>query len=205
MSELSFKYVIVGESGVGKTALLEQFVENRFNMNLRNTIGVEFTRQVITLDGKEIVLHIWDTCGGEKFFSLTRTYYRGSVGAILVYDITRRHTFNQLNVWLEDLRRHCGSHIVIMLIGNKNDMEDQREVRKEEGEVYAEEHGLIFKETSARTGVEVQDAFILAAKTIFWKVKLGDLNISRISDSFKIGMDQHVKPSKSLSLANKCC
>jgi len=146
-----FKYIIIGDTGVGKSCLLLQFTDKRFQPVHDLTIGVEFGARMITIDGKQIKLQIWDTAGQESFRSITRSYYRGAAGALLVYDITRRDTFNHLTTWLEDARQHSNSNMVIMLIGNKSDLESRREVKKEEGEAFAREHGLIFMETSAKT------------------------------------------------------
>ncbi|KAG7276157.1 hypothetical protein CRUP_030581 [Coryphaenoides rupestris] len=121
--------------------------------------GVEFGARMITIDGKQIKLQIWDTAGQESFRSITRSYYRGAAGALLVYDITRRDTFNHLTTWLEDARQHSNSNMVIMLIGNKRTLESRREVKKEEGEAFAREHGLIFMETSAKTASNVEEVF----------------------------------------------
>uniref|UniRef100_A0A3B5A4K9 RAB2A, member RAS oncogene family n=1 Tax=Stegastes partitus TaxID=144197 RepID=A0A3B5A4K9_9TELE len=144
--------------GVGKSCLLLQFTDKRFQPVHDLTIGVEFGARMITIDGKQIKLQIWDTAGQESFRSITRSYYRGAAGALLVYDITRRDTFNHLTTWLEDARQHSNSNMVIMLIGNKSDLESRREVKKEEGEAFAREHGLIFMETSAKTASNVEEA-----------------------------------------------
>uniref|UniRef100_A0A7M4FGN4 RAB2A, member RAS onco family n=1 Tax=Crocodylus porosus TaxID=8502 RepID=A0A7M4FGN4_CROPO len=119
--------------------------------------------------------------GQESFRSITRSYYRGAAGALLVYDITRRDTFNHLTTWLEDARQHSNSNMVIMLIGNKSDLESRREVRKEEGEAFAREHGLIFMETSAKTASNVEEAFINTAKEIYEKIQEGVFDINNES------------------------
>uniref|UniRef100_A0A3B4YI18 RAB2A, member RAS oncogene family n=1 Tax=Seriola lalandi dorsalis TaxID=1841481 RepID=A0A3B4YI18_SERLL len=152
----SFDYVLT--LSVGKSCLLLQFTDKRFQPVHDLTIGVEFGARMITIDGKQIKLQIWDTAGQESFRSITRSYYRGAAGALLVYDITRRDTFNHLTTWLEDARQHSNSNMVIMLIGNKSDLESRREVKKEEGEAFAREHGLIFMETSAKTASNVEEA-----------------------------------------------
>ena len=135
------------------------------------TIGVEFGTRTITLDGKEVKLQIWDTAGQEAFRSITRSYYRGAAGALLVYDITRRETFNQLETWLEDARQHSNANLTIMLIGNKSDLSHRRAVSREEGEAFAEKYGLVFMETSAKTADNVESAFIGTAQTIYEKIK----------------------------------
>lgn len=119
------------------------------------------------------------------FRSITRSYYRGAAGALLVYDITRRETFNHLTTWLEDARQHSNSNMVIMLIGNKSDLESRREVKKEEGEAFAREHGLVFMETSARTAANVEEAFINTAKEIYEKIQEGVFDINNeVSDIY---------------------
>jgi len=142
---------------------------------------------MITIDGKQIKLQIWDTAGQEAFRSITRSYYRGAAGALLVYDITRRETFNHLTTWLEDARQHSNSNMVIMLIGNKSDLESRREVKKEEGEAFAREHGLIFMETSAKTAANVEEAFINTAKEIYEKIQEGVFDINNEANGIKIG------------------
>ncbi|KYM82393.1 Ras-related protein Rab-2 [Atta colombica] len=142
---------------------------------------------MITIDSKQIKLQIWDTAGQEAFRSITRSYYRGAAGALLVYDITRRETFNHLTTWLEDARQHSNSNMVIMLIGNKSDLDNRREVRREEGEAFAREHGLVFMETSAKTAANVEEAFINTAKEIYEKIQEGVFDINNEANGIKIG------------------
>ncbi|WZY85009.1 hypothetical protein YC2023_031393 [Brassica napus] len=128
-----FKYIIIGDTGVGKSCLLLQFTDKRFQPVHDLTIGVEFGARMITIDNKPLKLQIWDTAGQESFRSITRSYYRGAAGALLVYDITRRETFNHLASWLEDARQHANANTTIMFIGNKCDLAHRRAVttRKE--------------------------------------------------------------------------
>merc|ERR1719482_1898538 len=143
---------------------------------------------MITIDNKQIKLQIWDTAGQESFRSITRSYYRGAAGALLVYDITRRDTFNHLTTWLEDARQHSNSNMTIMLIGNKSDLEHRRAVSFEEGQQFANEHGLIFLETSAKTAANVEEAFINTAKKIYEKIQQGIFDVSNESHGIKVGM-----------------
>nr|QBH73296.1 putative ras-related protein Rab-2A [Franklinothrips vespiformis] len=182
-----FKYIIIGDTAVGKSCLLLQFTDKRFQPVHDLTIGVEFGARMITIDGKQIKLQIWDTAGQEAFRSITRSYYRGAAGALLVYDITRRETFNHLTTWLEDARQHSNSNMVIMLIGNKSDLETRREVKTEEGEAFAHEHGLIFMETSAKTADNVEEAFINTAREIYEKIQEGVFDINNEANGIKIG------------------
>ncbi|ROT60664.1 hypothetical protein C7M84_021806 [Penaeus vannamei] len=125
--------------------------------------------------------------GQEAFRSITRSYYRGAAGALLVYDITRRETFNHLTQWLEDARQHSNSNMVIMLIGNKSDLESRREVKREEGEAFAREHGLVFMETSAKTAANVEEAFINTAREIYEKIQEGVFDVHNEANGIKIG------------------
>jgi len=139
-----FKYIIVGDTAVGKSCLLLQFTDKRFQPVHDLTIGVEFGSRTVNIEGNQVKLQIWDTAGQEKFRSITRSYYRGTTGALLVYDITRRETFEHLTEWLEDCRKYSNPNMVIMLIGNKCDLEEKRAIPREEGEKFAKQHGLFF-------------------------------------------------------------
>jgi len=144
---------------------------------------------MISIDNKQIKLQIWDTAGQESFRSITRSYYRGAAGALLVYDITRRDTFNHLTSWLDDARQHSNSNMTIMLIGNKNDLEHRRAVSHEEGGAFAKENDLIFMETSAKTAVNVEEAFINTAKQIYDKIQQGVFDVANEQNGIKVGIN----------------
>ncbi|KAG8082321.1 hypothetical protein GUJ93_ZPchr0014g46503 [Zizania palustris] len=186
-----FKYIIIGDTGVGKSCLLLQFTDKRFQPVHDLTIGVEFGARMITVDNNPVKLQIWDTAGQESFRSITRSYYRGAAGALLVYDITRRETFNHLASWLEDARQHATANMAIMLIGNKCDLSHRRAVSYEEGEKFAKEHGLVFMEASAKTAQNVEEAFIKTARAIYKKIQDGVIDVSKESEGVKIGQLGH--------------
>jgi len=183
-----FKYIIIGDTGVGKSCLLLQFTDKRFQPVHDLTIGVEFGARMVQIDNRQIKLQIWDTAGQESFRSITRSYYRGAAGALLVYDITRRETFNHLTRWLEEARQNANSSMVIMLIGNKSDLDHRRQVSKEEGERFAAEHGLIFLETSAKTAANVEEAFIHTAQKIYDNISSGNMDVTNETHGIKVGM-----------------
>ena len=173
--------------GVGKSCLLLQFTDKRFRTDHDLTIGVEFGARLVNIGGKQIKLQIWDTAGQESFRSITRSYYRGATGALLVYDISRRDTFNHLTRWLEEARQHANPKMVIMLIGNKSDLE-KREVAYEEGEKFANDNGLVFLETSAKTAQNVEEAFLRTAQKIYDNIQSGAYDLSNDSYGIKVGM-----------------
>uniref|UniRef100_A0A4X2JTX4 RAB2B, member RAS oncogene family n=1 Tax=Vombatus ursinus TaxID=29139 RepID=A0A4X2JTX4_VOMUR len=182
-----FKYIIIGDSGVGKSCLLLQFTDKQFQHGYDPTIGVEFGSCFISIEGKPIKLQIWDTAGQEFFHSLTRSYYREAAGVLLVYDITRRNSFSHMTAWLEEARQHSDSKVIITLIGNKNDLESRRQVTKEDGAAFARKHGLMFMETSTKTGCNVEEAFVNTAKEIYEKIQEGVFNMSDQASGIKIG------------------
>lgn len=162
-----FKVVLIGDSAVGKSNLLSRYARNEFHMNSKATIGVEFQTQSMEFDGKEIKAQIWDTAGQERFRAVTSAYYRGAVGALVVYDISRRHTFESVGRWLDELKMHSDMNVVTMLVGNKCDLESLREVPVEESKALAEAEKLFFIETSALNATNVNDAFQIVIKEVY--------------------------------------
>ncbi|KAM9782937.1 ras-related protein Rab-25b [Neosynchiropus ocellatus] len=154
-----FKVVLIGESGVGKSNLLSRFTKNEFNHDSRTTIGVEFSTRTIELNGLTVKAQIWDTAGLERYRAITSAYYRGAVGALLVYDITKHLTYESVERWLKELYEHADAHIVVMLVGNKCDLESERAVPTEEAKDFAEKNDILFLETSALLSTNVEAAF----------------------------------------------
>lgn len=154
-----FKIVLIGDSGVGKSNILARFTRDEFNLESKSTIGVEFATKSIPTDGKVIKAQIWDTAGQERYRAITSAYYRGAVGALLVYDISKRVTFENVERWLKELRDHADEHIIVMLVGNKADLRHLRTVQSEEAEAFAEKHTLACIETSALESTNVEQAF----------------------------------------------
>nr|CAB3492652.1 unnamed protein product [Digitaria exilis] len=154
-----FKIVLIGDSGVGKSNILSRFTRNEFCLESKSTIGVEFATRTLQIEGKTIKAQIWDTAGQERYRAITSAYYRGAVGALLVYDITKKQTFENIQRWLRELRDHADSNIVIMMVGNKSDLNHLRSVPEEDGQALAEKEGLSFLETSALEALNVEKAF----------------------------------------------
>uniref|UniRef100_A0A8C9FP46 Ras-related protein Rab-25 n=1 Tax=Pavo cristatus TaxID=9049 RepID=A0A8C9FP46_PAVCR len=162
-----FKVVLIGDSGVGKSNLLSRFTRNEFNLESKSTIGVEFATRSIQVDNKTVKAQIWDTAGQERYRAITSAYYRGAVGALLVYDIAKYLTYENAERWLTELQDHADANIVIMLVGNKSDLRHLRAVPTDEARSFAERNGLSFLETSALDSTNVEMAFhnILSARS----------------------------------------
>ncbi|KAF8630766.1 hypothetical protein AX15_002736 [Amanita polypyramis BW_CC] len=202
------KFVITGDAAVGKSSLLIRLTDQRFLANPDPTLGVEFGSKLITIPGEDkiVKLQCWDTAGTESFRSITRSYYRGAAGCLLVYDVTSRKSFLNARTWLADVREHADPNVTCILVGNKVDLvEDpvdgggsshtmavltssaapgkhQRQVTTEEAETWAREEGLLFVEASARSGRNVEEAFVQAACDILAKIRQGVFDDNRVSD-----------------------
>lgn len=165
--EMLHKTILVGDSGVGKTSLLVQFDQGKFIPgSFSATVGIGFTNKVVTVDNAKVKLQIWDTAGQERFRSVTHAYYRDAQALLLLYDITSKSSFDNIRAWLTEIHEYAQSDVVIMLLGNKGDMDKERVIRREEGEKLAKEYSVPFMETSAKTGVNVELAFTAVAKEL---------------------------------------
>ncbi|KAG6512836.1 ras-related protein RABA2a-like [Zingiber officinale] len=202
------KVVLIGDSGVGKTNLLSRFTRNEFNLESKSTIGVEFATRTLQVEGRIIKAQIWDTAGQERYRAITSAYYRGALGAVLVYDVTKPTTFDNISRWLKELRDHADSNITIMLVGNKTDIKHQRAVASEDAHSYAEKEGLSFIETSALDATNVEQAFQMILAEIYRGIS--KKNISSDEPGFgtagvKEGKSIDVSASESNGTNKQCC
>jgi len=154
-----YKVVVTGDSGVGKTNIISRFTSNEFNIENKATIGVEFGHAELTVNDTKVKVQIWDTAGQERFRAVTRGYYRGAVGALMVYDITKAQTFKNVEKWMQELREYADPEIVIMLVGNKSDLKSNREVATDDAKVFAKKNSLLYIEASALDGENIKEAF----------------------------------------------
>jgi len=154
-----YKVVVTGDSGVGKTNIISRFTSNEFNIENKATIGVEFGHAELTVNDTKVKVQIWDTAGQERFRAVTRGYYRGAVGALMVYDITKAQTFKNVEKWMQELREYADPDIAIMLVGNKSDLKSNREVATEDAKAFAKKNGLLYIEASALDGENIKEAF----------------------------------------------
>jgi len=209
-----FKILLIGNSGVGKSSLLFRFSEDKWEKEFIPTIGVDFVSNIILIfykknkklktievDGKKAKLQIWDTAGQERFKNIQASYYKGANGILVVYDITNKESFENLSSWLIEIEKNGNKNVYKFLIGNKNDLEDQRVITKEQGDEFASINGMDFFETSAKTAYQVQEAFEQLTRDII-KIVSKDKQHEELNKSIKL------KPGKSnniLTKKKKCC
>ncbi|KAF5379900.1 hypothetical protein D9757_007236 [Collybiopsis confluens] len=186
--------------------VLSRFTRNEFNLESKSTIGVEFATRSINVDGKTVKAQIWDTAGQERYRAITSAYYRGAVGALLVYDIAKHATYVNVTRWLKELRDHADSNIVIMLVGNKSDLKHLRAVPTEEAKTFSTENGLSFIETSALDASNVESAFQTILTDIYRIVSSKSLE-SSTKDVVDPGPSISVGPSvdANANQGSKCC
>ncbi|XP_055351308.1 ras-related protein Rab-11B-like [Paramacrobiotus metropolitanus] len=173
---LFLKLYSSGDSGVGKTNLLSRFSHNEFNHDSKVTIGVEFSIRSLKIAGKSVQAQIWDTAGQERFRAVINAYYRGAAGALLVYDITKRTSFESVERWLKEVWDNADQNVAIMLVGNKSDLRHLRAVQQEEGKQLAERHKLSFIETSALDSTNVENAFLNTVTDIYNRMVSGQIH-----------------------------
>ena len=162
-----FKIVIIGDSGVGKTNLISQYIDSRFSLSSKTTVGVEFKSKILTVNQRRINVQLWDTAGQERFRAITSVYYRGAKGAVVVYAIDNEESFKSVEHWLKDLRSNGDKDLPIMLLANKSDLEEKRAVKKDEGMTFAKGNSMLFYETSALNGNNIEAAFKELIETVY--------------------------------------
>ncbi|KAM6926475.1 ras-related protein Rab-19-like [Lycodopsis pacificus] len=188
-----FKIILVGDSDVGKTCVVQSFKSGIFIAKQQNTIGVDFTVRTLDIDGKKVKMQVWDTAGQERFRTITQSYYRSAHGALVAYDITRRSTFESVSQWIREVEQFGASSVVLILIGNKSDLQAQRQVLFEDACTLAENNGLLAAlETSAKEAQNVEAAFILMARELLARNGMTIVDkISQDSPQFMLSNSSH--------------
>jgi len=202
-----FKVELIGDSGVGKSNLLSRFTRNEFSQQSKSTIGVEFATRSIQVEDKVVKAQIWDTAGQERYRAITSAYYRGAVGALLVYDVTRHVTFENVERWLKELRGHTDMNIVIMLVGNKADLRHLRAVPTEDARAFAEREGTFLMETSALEALNVEKAFTEVLTQIYHVVSKKALDIGDDPAALPKGQTINIGTKDDVSAVKRtgCC
>eukprot|EP00299_Pterocystis_sp_00344_P010573 c4755_g1_i1.p2 GENE.c4755_g1_i1~~c4755_g1_i1.p2 ORF type:complete len:234 (+),score=42.47 c4755_g1_i1:70-702(+) len=168
--DTTIKLLLIGDSGVGKSCLLLRFSDNSFTPSFITTIGIDFKIRTIELDGKRIKLQIWDTAGQERFRTITTAYYRGAMGILLLYDVTNEESFNNIRSWMTNIHDNASASVNKILVGNKADLEEKRKVAAAQGQALADEYGIPFFETSAKTNQNVEAAFTKITRDIMGRL-----------------------------------
>ena len=186
----SFKILFLGGIGVGKTCIINRYVKNIFINDQTPTIGIDYKSKIVIYNSKKIKLKIFDTSGQERFHTLTKNYYRGADGIIMVFDIKRSETFEELTYWMEEINKNCDKNkIGLILVGNKNDGNlDERKISREQGNKIAELYNFIYIETSAVTNDNIKECFDLMVKTLFEK-NVNDCNNIKNNNEEKEDID----------------
>ena len=165
--ELLYKIIIIGDAAVGKSNILTRYIKNEFCQNQKSTVGVELGIKFIKIKGVNTKIQIWDTAGQERYRAITSSYYKGSHGCFIVYDITNQSSFDNVEKWYEHVQKEAGKDISIILVGNKSDLENERKVSKEKGEDLAKNLNCPFFETSAFSGINISQIFQELGNNIF--------------------------------------
>ena len=202
--EMMFKVVLVGDSFVGKTNIMSRYLKNEFHDDSKATVGVEFGSKQFNIDGHTIKAQIWDTAGQERYKAITSAYYKGAKGAFVVYDITRKGSFESVEKWVNDLKAAADKSLTIILVGNKCDLEDQRQVTKEQGEEKANHLELAFMETSAFSGENLEKAFELMIKQVYDKCH-DEILAEGDEDIIEEGQDINLSKKNENAGTKGCC
>jgi len=204
--DILLKLVMIGDSGVGKTNILSRYINNEFSSITKATVGVEFFSTIIKKNNKLIKLQIWDTAGQERYKSITSAYYKGAKGAFVVYDITKMKTFKNLDKWITELKANGNEDIYIILIGNKLDLEKNREVMTNDVKRKAEELKVGYFETSALDGSNIEHAFDVIVEEMSKKIPVEDINVKKVINNNKvINIDVNNKDDKNKKGIFGCC
>ena len=200
-SEMIFKIIIVGNSSTGKTKIIDRYLKNIFEDNSISTLGFQMYKKEYQIEQDKITVQIWDTAGQEKYASLTSSYYKSAKGALVVYDITDKESFNKIEKLVNDIKNGGDKNIYIILLGNKIDLEDRRVITKEEGENLAQKLNLGFGEVSAKTGDGIEEAFQKLINEVY---RISKNEFKSYSD-VQVSVNQKIEPKKTIVQKKKCC
>jgi Ras-related protein Rab-1A len=198
------KIIVIGDSGIGKSCILTRFADGEYNPNYITTIGVDFKIKTIFFDGKTIKLQMWDTAGQERFRTITTSYYRGCHLVIVCYDITDRESFDNLDMWLENVRRYAVSTVKIVLCGTKTDLHSRRVISTEEGQKFANEYGYDFYELSSKNNENIDTLFELSSQQIINNLNNKKLTSTDETKTFNNARNVMLEGTK-ITDYNKCC
>ncbi|CAD8141014.1 unnamed protein product [Paramecium pentaurelia] len=199
-----FKFILIGNSSTGKTSILQYFIKQNAKKKVQQTVGIEFQSKFFVYKNKKIKLQIWDTAGQERFRSIARTYFKNTIGAILVYDITSQDSFDSLDDWIKDARENGKSDLDIIVVGNKIDLKDQRIIDKDYAEREMRNKDVLYVETSAMTGENVDKCFYDLIDQICNKIEKGQIEKDEFNPQLKNPLKQNLT-NKTNNVQNQRC
>lgn len=194
-----YKILLIGDSSVGKSCMLLRYCDDAYASTFITTIGIDFKIKTIQLDGLKIKLQIWDTAGQERFHTITTAYYRGAMGIIIVYDISNEKSFENITKWIRNIKKHAAESCVKLLIGNKCDLENERVIKTDVGIKLAKEHGVKFFETSAKSSINIEEAFASIVNDIHDGQRTNKISDTKPSNTVDINKTNDMPP------AQRCC
>ena len=199
--DIKFKMMLIGDSDVGKTSLLKKYCDNEFSQSYISTIGIDFQIKNITIDNKKLQIQIWDTTGQERYQVLAKNYFNSSDGFVIVYDITKRESFDNVNNWIEQIYEMAPNYAKSILFGNKNDLKEHRQVKVSEGKTLAKKYNIKFFETSAKDGINIKEGFESLIREI-----LGDIASIKSARKETISLrDKKHKKKEKEEKKEPCC
>ena len=207
-TQLSLKFVLVGEAGVGKSSMATKFCDDHFDPNQQHTVGVEFYCKVVKVGRQPLKLQLWDTAGQERFRSITKAYFRAAAAVFIVFDVTRRDSFSAVCQWFEDAQNLTQTSSIKTLIGNKVDLNTQRDVTFEEASTLAEQYNMKYYETSALSGERLKDVFIDTAETVLESIRNGTVAVNAPNSGIRTSFTPFLKNQKKKTNeadGGRCC
>ena len=199
-----FKIILIGDWGVGKSNIILRITQDAYDPDSRTTIGVEFSQKVLEIFHKKVLVQIWDTAGQDRYKAITSAYYRAAAGAVLVYDISKRSSFENLNIWIKEIQDNTAPETVVMLLGNKTDLQSTRAVSTDEGKEFARQYGFLFMEVSALSGSNVAESFSMIVSKVF-KINCNDGTMHKRPGSKLSFVEEQQTPGYFQKLKNGIC
>ncbi|OHT01494.1 Ras family protein [Tritrichomonas foetus] len=198
MTNLCFKFLLIGDGAVGKTSLVRRLCQDEFDQDVETTIGVEFLTKTLTINDSEVKLQIWDTAGHERYRSVGKAYYRNAIGVLLVFSLCSKRSFTSLDMWMSEAKKYCHPRAKIILVGNKVDLINDREVTLAEAETYAKSNGMQYIESSAKENTNVLESFLMVTQDVHRAVITNEIQLMQPIGP-AIEEENEDKPKK------KCC
>lgn len=204
--KLTFKFVLVGNGGVGKTSLVRVFSGGEFSLTTEATVGVEFISKTVKVHDEEVKLQIWDTAGQERYRSVGKAYYRKAIGVILVFALNNHESFDSAKRWMQEVQQYCHPKVKILLVGNKCDLQDERQIVADEAQRFAESREIEYLECSALDGTNVEESFLRIARSVYEGVISNEIEVEQRRVTSEIDIDVEERDDgRNKNREKNCC